>query len=121
MVGKVGRYIGCLYCMSADCPFKHSVEGKSNTTNFQNVSGHLICFSCGNIASRKWCGVHKMTEYCWESETITVYHIDVHKCLLKKTQKYTESRLEKQCSETEAEVGESAVDGDIWEAQKRAM
>ena len=35
---KVGRCLGGLYCMSANCPFKHSAEGKSNTTNFQNVS-----------------------------------------------------------------------------------
>ena len=25
---KVGRCLGSLYCMSADCPFKHSAEGK---------------------------------------------------------------------------------------------
>ena len=71
---KVGRYIGSLYCMSANCPFKHSAEGKLNT-NFQNVSRHKVCFSCGNIASRKWCGACKMTEYCRESETLTIYHI----------------------------------------------
>ena len=35
---KVGRCIGSLYCMCNDCPFKHSAEGKSNMTNFQNVS-----------------------------------------------------------------------------------
>ena len=76
-----------LYCMSADCPFKHSVEGKSNVMNFQNVIRHKVCFSCGNIASRKWCGARKMTEYCRESETLTVYHIGVHKCHLKKDTK----------------------------------
>ena len=30
---KVGRCIRSLYCMSADCPFKHSTEGKLNMTN----------------------------------------------------------------------------------------
>ena len=50
---KGGRSIGSLSCMSDDFPFKHSVEGKSNTTNFQNVGGHKVFFSCGNIASRK--------------------------------------------------------------------
>ena len=34
---KIGRCIGSLYCMSDDCPFKHSAEGNSKTTNFQNV------------------------------------------------------------------------------------
>ena len=48
---KVGRCIRSLYCMSDDCPFKHSVEGKLNTTNFQNVGGHKVCFSCGNVAT----------------------------------------------------------------------
>ena len=74
---KVGRCLGSLYCMSANCPFKHSAEGQSNITNFQNVSGHKVCFSCNSIASRKWCGAHKMTEYCMESGTLTVYHVGV--------------------------------------------
>ena len=55
---KVARWLGSLYCMSADCPFKHSAEGQSNMMNFQNVSRHKVCFSCGSIASRKWCGAH---------------------------------------------------------------
>ena len=121
---KVGRCIRSLYCMSNDCPFKHSAEGKLNIMNFQNVSGHKVCFSCGNIASRKWCSAHKMTEYCRESETLTVYHIGVHKCPLKKTQKYTERRSEMQHSETVVWVLEAfkrlkwvtVANGDIWEA-----
>ena len=84
---KVGRCLGSLYCMSANCPFKHSAEGTPNTMNFQNVSGHKVCFSCRSIASRKWCGAHKMTEYCRESGTLTVYHVGVHKCHLKKDTK----------------------------------
>ena len=84
---KVGRCIGSLYCMSNDHPFKCSAEGKLSRTNFQNVSGHKVCFSCGNIASRKWCSACKMTEYYRESETLTVYHIGVHKCPLKKDKK----------------------------------
>ena len=55
--------------------------------NFQNVSSHKVCFSCGSIASRKWCGACKMTEYCRESGTLTVYHVGVHKCHLKKDTK----------------------------------
>ena len=58
---KVGRCLGSLYCMSANCPFKCSAEGQSNTTNFQNVGSHKVCFSCCSIASRKCCGTHKMT------------------------------------------------------------
>ena len=53
---KVGRCQGSLYCMSAQCPFKCSAEGTPNTTNFQNVSRHKVCFSCRSIATRKWCG-----------------------------------------------------------------
>ena len=52
---KVGRCLGSLYCISANCPFKHSAAGQSNMMNFQNVSGHKVCFSCRSIASRKWC------------------------------------------------------------------
>ena len=77
---KVGRCLCSLYCMSADCPFKHSAKGQSNTTNFQNVSSHKVCFSCGSKASRKWCGACKMTEYCIESSMLTVYHVGVHNC-----------------------------------------
>ena len=65
---KVGRCLGSLFCTSANCPFKYSAEGQSNMTNFQNVSGQKVCFSCGSITSRKWCGACKMTEYCLESE-----------------------------------------------------
>ena len=98
---KAGRCIRSLYCMSNDCPFKHSAEEKSNLMNFQNVSGHKVCFSCRNISRRKWCSSHKMTEYCRESEILTVYQTGAHKCPLKKTQKYTEGRSEMQCSEKE--------------------
>ena len=84
---KSGRCLGSLYCISANCPFKHSAEGQSYTMNFQNVSSHKICFSCRSIASRKWCDVRKMTEYCLESGTLTVYHVGVHKCHLKKDTK----------------------------------
>ena len=84
---KVGRCLGGLHCMSTDCPFKHSTGGKSNMTNFQNVSRLKVCFSCRSIASRKWCGACKMTEYYQESETLTVHHVGVHKCHLKKDTK----------------------------------
>ena len=69
---KVGRCMGSLYYMSTQCPFKCSAEGTPNTTNFQNVSGHKVCFSCRSIASRKWCGTQKLTEYCRESHALTV-------------------------------------------------
>ena len=95
---KFGRCIKSLYCMSANCPFKHSTEGKSNMMNFQNVSRLKVCFSCGNINSRKWCSSCKMTEYCRESETLTVYHIGVHKCPLKKTQ-----NIQKVCQRSSAQ------------------
>ena len=73
--------------MSDDCPFKHSAEGKLNTTKPQNLGGHKVCFSYGNIASRKWYCACKMTEYCRESDILTVYHIGAHKCPPKKDTK----------------------------------
>ena len=127
---KVGRCLGSLYCMSANCPFKGSAEGKLNTTNFQNVSRHKVCFSCGNIASRKWCDAHKMTEYCRESETLTVYHIGMHKCPLKKRHKNIQKVGERSSAlkqrfgclrHSTAEVGQAVANGDIREAQRRAM
>ena len=80
---KVGRCIRNPYCTFDDCPFKLSAEVKRNSTNFQNVDSNKICFSCGNVASRQWCGTHTMTEYCRESESLTVYYIDAYKCPLK--------------------------------------
>ena len=74
---KVRRYIRSLYCMSTNCPFKHSVEGKLNTMNFQNVSRHKVCFSCGNIASRKWCSAYKndwILQGVWDPHSIS------HRC-----------------------------------------
>ena len=127
---KVWRYLRSLYCMSANCPFKHSAEGKSNTTNFENVSRHKVCFSCGNIASRKWCVVCKMTEYCRESETLTVYHIGMHKCHLKKDTKIYRKQVREAVLQNrglgaqgiqQAEVGQAVADSDIWETQRRAM
>ena len=98
--------------------------------NFQNVSGHKVCFSCGSIASRKWCGARIMTEYCWESETLTVYHVGVHKCHLKKDTKIYKKQVREAVLPNRglgvqgiqrAEVGQAVADGDIQEAQRRAM
>ena len=127
---KVGRCIRSLYCVSNDCPFKHSAEGKSNTTNFQNVSGHQVCFSCGNIARRKWCDACKMTEYCRESEILTVYHIGVHKCPLKKDSKIYRKQVRDVVLRNkglgaqgiqQAGVDQAVAKGDIQEVQRRAM
>ena len=127
---KVGRCQGSLYCMSAQCPFKCSAEGTPNMTNFQNVSGHKVCFSCGSIATRKWFGAQKLTEYCRESHTLTVYHVGVHKCHLKKyTQIYKKQVREAMLQNRglgargiqQAKVGQAVVEGNIQEAQRRAM
>ena len=86
---KVGRCISNLYCPYDECPFKLSAGGKKNTSNFQNVEGHKICFSCWHLANRWWCRAWKITEYCKESEILTIYHICVHSCLSKpNTKKY---------------------------------
>ena len=80
---KVERCIGNLYCAYDVCPFKLSAEGKRNTTNCQNVDGLKICFSCETVAHRQWCAACKMTEYCRQCESLTVYHMGAHKCPLK--------------------------------------
>ena len=104
-------------------PFKHSVEGKSNTTNFQNVGGHKVCFSCGNVASSQWCGACKMTEYCRESESLTVYHIGAHKHPLKQDTKVHRKQVRDAVLRNrglgagaiqQAEVGQAVANGDIW-------
>ena len=127
---KVGRCIRSLYCMSDDCPFKHSAEGKSNTMNFQNVDGHKVYFSYGNIASRKWCNGCKMTEYCRESESLTVYHIATHKYPLKQDTKIYRKQDRDAVLRNrgigaqgiqQAEVGQAVANGDIQEAWTRAM
>ena len=40
-----------MYCSYYDCPFKLSAKGKRNTSNFQYVDGHNICFRDVNVAS----------------------------------------------------------------------
>ena len=127
---KVGRCLVSLYCMSVNCPFKHSAEGQSNMTNFQNVSGHKVCFSCSSIASRKWCGACKMTEYCMESGTLTVYLVGVHKCHHKKDTEIYKKQVREAVLQNrglgargiqQAKVGQAVADGDICKAQGRAM
>ena len=70
----LGRCIRNLYCTFDHCPFKLSAEGKRNTTNFQNMDGHKISFSCGNVACRQRCSVCKMNEYCRKSESLSISH-----------------------------------------------
>ena len=53
---KVGRYICNLYGPYDDWPFKLSSGGKRNTSNFENMDGCIICFSCGHVANRQWYG-----------------------------------------------------------------
>ena len=105
-------------------------EGKWNSTNFQNVSGHKVCFSCGNVASRKWCGVHKMTKYCRESENLTVYHIGEHKCPLKLDTKIYRKQVRDAVLRNKglgaqgiqhADMGQAVANGDIREVQGRTM
>ena len=127
---NIWRCIGNLYCTSDDCPFKHSVKGKWNTMNCQNVSGHKVCFCCANVASRQWCNAHKMTEYCRESESHTVYHIGAHKCPLKQDTKIYRKQVRDALLRNrdlgaqgiqQAEVGQVVTNSDVREAQRRAM
>ena len=57
---KKGRKVdGNPYCPCNDCPLKLSANGKRSTSNFQNVDGCKICFSCGHVANKQWCGTQK--------------------------------------------------------------
>ena len=98
--------------------------------NFQNVDGHKVCFTCENVGSRQWCSAHKMTEYCRESESLTVYHIGAHKCPLKQDTKIYRKQVKDAVLRNrglgawgiqQVEVGQVVVNSDIREAQRRAM
>ena len=119
-----------MYCSYDECQIKLFAEGKGNTSNFQNVDGCKIGFSCGNVASRQWCGTCKMTEYCRESESLTIYHIHVYKCPLKPdTNKYNKQVRDAvlrnsglgTCGIQQAKVGQVVAPSDIKEAWRRAM
>ena len=71
-----------------------------------------------------------MTEYCQESGTLTVYHLGVHKCHLKKDTKIYKKQVREAMLQNrglgasgiqQAKVGQAVADGDIQEAQRRAM
>ena len=126
---KVRRCIRKLYC-SYDCPFKLSTQGKGNASNFQNVDSWKICFSCESAPRRQWCGARKITEYCRESEILTIYHIGGCKCpLTPNTNKYSHQVRDAvlrnsglgTCGIQQAEVDQAVAAGDIKEAQRRAM
>ena len=116
--------------MYDDCPFKLSAGGKRNTFNLQNVDGCKICFSCGHVTNREWCGAQIMTEYCSESEILTIYHIGTHKCPLKPNTNIYRLQVREAflgnsglgvCGIQQAEVSEAVSAGDIKEAQRRAI
>ena len=87
---KFGRCIRNLYCSYDDCLFKLSAEGKRNTSILPECGWVQDFLQLWNVANRQWCGSCKMTEYCRESESLTIYHIGMHKCLLKlDTNKYS--------------------------------
>ena len=67
-----------------------------------------------------------MTEYCLESGTLTVYHVDVHKCHLKKDRNIYKKQVREVVLQNrglnaqgtqQAEVGQAVANGDIWETQ----
>ena len=71
-----------------------------------------------------------MTEYCRESESLTVYHIGAHKCPLNQDTKIYRKQVRDAVlrnqgigaqSIQQAEVGQAVADSDIWEAWRRAM
>ena len=72
----------------------------------------------------------KMTEYCRKSHTLTVYHVGVHKCHLKKDTKIYKKQVREAMLQNrglgaqgiqQAEVGQAVAEGNIQEAQRRAM
>ena len=72
-----------------------------------------------------------MTEYCRESETLTVYHVGVHKCHLKKDTKIYQKQVREAVlwnrglgaqGIQQAEVGQAVADRDIpGGIQRKAM
>ena len=127
---KVERSIGSLCCPYDDSPFKLPADGKRNTSNFQNVDGHNICFSCEHVATRQWCGAWKVREYCRELGILTIYHMDTYKYLLKPNTKKNRLQLREAVLRNsglgthgiqQAEVKEAFAAGDIKEAQRKAL
>ena len=70
-IRKVGRGIGNLYWPFNEYPFKVLAGGKRNTSNFQNVESHKVCFSCGYFTHRQCYGAWKITEYCRNLKSTT--------------------------------------------------
>ena len=71
-----------------------------------------------------------MTEYCRESESLTVYHIGTDKCPLKQEMKIYRKQVRDAVLRNrglgtqgiqQAEVGQAVADNDIMEAPRRAM
>ena len=71
-----------------------------------------------------------MTEYCRESESLTIYHIGAHKCPLKPyTNKYRNQVRDVVLRNSglgthgiqQADVGQAVAASDIKEAWRRAM
>ena len=71
-----------------------------------------------------------MTEYCRESENLTVYHIHAHKCPLKQDAKIYRKQVRDAVLRNRGigvqgiqhtEVGQAVANSDIWEAWRRAM
>ena len=63
-----------------------------------------------------------MTEYCWESDPLTVYHVGVHKCHLKKDTKIYKKQVREAVLQNrglgargiqQAEVGQAVAYGHI--------
>ena len=65
-----------------------------------------------------------MTEYCRESESLTIYHIGAHRCLLKpdknKYSKQVGDAVLRNSGIQQAEVGQAIAASDIKEAWRRA-
>ena len=68
-----------------------------------------------------------MTEYCRESESLTVYHIGAHKCPLKPDTKIKRKQVREAVLRNrglgaqgiqQAKVGQAIADGDIMEARR---
>ena len=125
---KIGWYISNLYCFYDYCPFKLSADWERNTSNFQNVEGHKMYFSCEHLSNSNDGGM-KMTDYCRESEILTVYHLGTHTSLpIPNTKRYRSLAREAvlrnsglgACSIQQMEMGGAVAAGDIQEAWRRA-
>lgn len=127
-IRKVGECSGSLFCPNADCHFQ-GTSGNVNETFFQNLDSSKSCFTCGVFAASTACGARKMTEYDFNSQILTVWHVGNHTCKPKLDRKKHIDKIRKAIMKNKSlgpvevkmlEVGDATDKGDIEEGRRRA-